>query len=87
MNVSEGDPPDGSFNYASIIGMLGYLQSNSRPDIAYAVSSAARFTNHPRRSHEDALKRIGRFLKGTLEEGQIAPSGLSLLMSLRPISS
>jgi hypothetical protein len=67
--------------------MLGYSQSNSRPDIASAVSSAARFTHHPRRSHEDALKRIGRYLKGTLEEGQIAPSGLSLLMSLRPISS
>jgi hypothetical protein len=31
---SEGDPPDGSFNYTSIIGMLCYLQSNSRPDIA-----------------------------------------------------
>jgi hypothetical protein len=31
---SEGDPPDGSFNYASIIGILCYLQSNSRPDIA-----------------------------------------------------
>jgi hypothetical protein len=51
---AEGDPPDGSFNYASVIGMLGYLQSNSRPDIAYAVSSAARFNHSPRRSHEEA---------------------------------
>jgi hypothetical protein len=68
---SDGDPPDGSFNYASIIGMLGYLQSNSRPDIAFAVSSAARFTHHPKRSHEEALKRIGRYLKGTLEEGLV----------------
>jgi hypothetical protein len=66
---SKGDPPDGSFNYASIIGMLGYLQSNIRQDIAYAVSPAARFTHHPKRSHEDALKRIGRYLKGTMEEG------------------
>jgi hypothetical protein len=68
---SEGDTPDGLFNYASIIGMLGYLQSNSRPDIAYAVSSAARFTHHPKRSHEEALKRIGRYLKGTIDEGLI----------------
>ncbi|KAG7373658.1 reverse transcriptase RNA-dependent DNA polymerase [Nitzschia inconspicua] len=67
----DGDPPDGSFNYASVIGMLGYLQSNSRPDIAFAVSSAARFTHHPRRSHELALKRIGRYLKGTIEEGLV----------------
>jgi hypothetical protein len=68
---AEGDPPDGSFNYASVIGMLGYLQSNSRPDIAYAVGSAARFTHSPRRSREDALKRIGRYLKGTINKGLV----------------
>jgi hypothetical protein len=51
--------------------MFGYLQSNSRPDIAYAVSSAARFTHHPKRSHEEALKRIGRCLKGTIDESLI----------------
>ncbi|KAG7374494.1 reverse transcriptase RNA-dependent DNA polymerase [Nitzschia inconspicua] len=71
----DGDPPDGSFNYASVIGMLGYLQANSRPDITFAVSAAARaaarFTHSPRRSHEEALKRIGRYLKGTLEEGLV----------------
>lgn len=67
----DGDPPDGKFNYASVIGMLGYLQSNSRPDITFAVSSAARFSHNPRRSHEDALKRIGRYLKGTIEEGLV----------------
>jgi hypothetical protein len=68
---AEGDPPDGSFNYASVIGMLGYLQSNSRPAITYAVSSAARFTHSPKRSHEDALKRICRYLKGTINEGLV----------------
>jgi hypothetical protein len=67
----DGDPPDGKFNYASVIGMLGYLQSNSRPDITFAVSSAARFSHNPRRSHEEALKRIGRYLKGTIEEGLV----------------
>jgi hypothetical protein len=25
----DGDPPDGKFSHASVIGMLGYLQSNS----------------------------------------------------------
>jgi hypothetical protein len=68
---AEGDPPDGKFSYPSVIGMLGYLQSNSRPDISYAVSSAARFTHNPKRPHEEALKRIGRYLKGTIEEGLV----------------
>jgi hypothetical protein len=47
---AEGDPPDGKFSYSSVIGMLGYLQSNSRPDITFAVSSAARFSHNPKRS-------------------------------------
>jgi hypothetical protein len=68
---AEGDPPDGKLSYPSVIGMSGYLQSNSRSDITYAVSSAARFTHNPRRSHEQALKRIGRYLKGTIGEGLV----------------
>jgi hypothetical protein len=65
----EGDPPNCTFNYASVIGMMGYFQSNSRPDIIFAVSQCARFTNSPRRSHEQALERIGQYLKGTMDKG------------------
>jgi hypothetical protein len=65
----EGDPPNCTFNYASVIGMKGYLQSNSRPDITFAVSQCARFTSSPRRSHEQALERIGQYLKGTMDKG------------------
>jgi hypothetical protein len=58
---AEGDPPDGKFSYPSVIGMLGYLYSNSRPVITYAVSPVARFTHFPKRSHEEVLKRIRRY--------------------------
>ena len=47
----EGDPPDCAFNYASVIGMLWYLYSHSRPDLGMAVSQAARFSFAPKRSH------------------------------------
>ena len=47
-----------TFNYASIIGMLTYLDGHTRPDIAYAVHQCARFTFAPKTSHESALKRI-----------------------------
>jgi hypothetical protein len=66
-----GDPPDCHFNYASVLGMLGYLQANSRPDITFAVSQCARFATSPRRSHELALVRIGQYLKGTTSRGLI----------------
>jgi hypothetical protein len=51
--------------------MLGYLHANSRPDITFAVAAASRFTHSPKRSHEQALERIGQYLKGTREEGLI----------------
>jgi hypothetical protein len=59
------------FSYASAVGMLMYLASNSRPDIAFAVHQCARFTHSPKASHGEAIKRICRYLKGTLTKGLI----------------
>jgi hypothetical protein len=42
-----------------------YLAANTRPDIAYAVHQAARYTHDPRASHAVAIKRILRYIKGT----------------------
>ena len=50
-----GDPPNCSFNYASVIGMIWYLYGHSRPDIGFATSQAARFTFQAKRSHELVL--------------------------------
>ncbi|MGH7974067.1 MAG: reverse transcriptase domain-containing protein, partial [bacterium] len=38
-----------AWNYASVIGMMMFLQANSRPDISYAVHQCARFSHFPRR--------------------------------------
>jgi hypothetical protein len=67
----EGDPPASTYSYPSVIGMLQYLQGHSRPDITFAVSQCARWTHNPKLSHEKALERIGRYLKGTKDMGLI----------------
>ena len=67
----DGDPPNCSFNYASVIGMMWHLYGHSRPDLGFAVSQAARFAFSPKHSHELALIRIGQYLKGTMNEGLI----------------
>jgi hypothetical protein len=47
----EGDAPSCTFNYASVIGMMGYLQSNSRPDITFAtVRSFYQFSSQKSRA-------------------------------------
>jgi hypothetical protein len=66
-----GDPPNGTFSYPSVLGMLGYLQANSRLDISFAVAQCARFAHKPMRVHEQALERIGQYLKGTMDAGMI----------------
>ena len=67
------DGPDRKqdWNYRSAIGMLNYLAASTRPDILYAVHSAARFSANPKLIHEQAVKRICRYLKGTQDKGLI----------------
>jgi len=59
------------FSYRSAIGILQYLGNNTRPDCAYAINSCARFCIEPKEPHGNAIKRIARYLKGTLDEGII----------------
>ena len=60
-----------SWNYRQAIGMLTYLQGTTRPDISMATHQAARFSIDPKLSHERAVHRIGRYLKGTNNKGFI----------------
>jgi Reverse transcriptase (RNA-dependent DNA polymerase) len=64
-------PMKEDWNYASVVGMLLYLVSNSRPDCAFAVHQCARFTHAPRQSHAIAIKRIIRYLSGTKDKGLV----------------
>ena len=58
----EGESRKEDWNYRSIIGMLNYLVNSTQPDLAYAVHQCARFSNDPKRTHEQAVKRILRYL-------------------------
>ena len=51
--------------------MLGYLQGHSCADITFAVLQVSCYIFCTKRSHELAVERIGRYLKGTIEEGLI----------------
>ena len=46
-----------------------YLSVSSRPDITYSVSTLAKFSSHPNKQHWIALKRVLRYLKGTVLHG------------------
>jgi len=64
-----GDPFNKDWSYPAVVEMLLYLSSNSRPDIQYAVHSAARFSHNPCNSQGQAVKQIVRYLLKTPTEG------------------
>jgi len=51
--------------------MMLYLSSNSRPDIAFAVHQCARCSHCTKLVHEQAVKIIARYLKGSRGKGVI----------------
>ncbi|KAM2838666.1 hypothetical protein COP1_030352 [Malus domestica] len=53
--------------YSQVIESLMYLMNSTRPDLAYAVSRLSRYTSNPAKEHWDALVRVLRYLKNTLD--------------------
>ncbi|XP_067940206.1 uncharacterized protein [Watersipora subatra] len=55
---------DTKFPYRQAIGSLIYLMTATRPDISWVVSKLSQFLERP--GHTTAVKRVFRYIKGTL---------------------
>ena len=62
-----------------MIGSLLYV-TTSRPDVMQAVGQVARFQATPKETHIIAVKRIFRYLKGTIDFGLWYPKGSELTL-------
>ncbi|XP_074356716.1 secreted RxLR effector protein 161-like [Apium graveolens] len=60
--------------FKSIVGGLRYLV-HTRPDIAYDVGIVSRYMERPTTLHQTTVKRILRYIKGTLDLGLIYSRG------------
>jgi histone deacetylase 1/2 len=61
---------DDATNYRSIVGGLQYL-THTRPDLSFAINRVCQFLHAPTEGHWSAVKRILRFIRGTLDHGLI----------------
>ncbi|KAJ9535464.1 hypothetical protein OSB04_un001410 [Centaurea solstitialis] len=69
LSSTDGDLlTDGGTQYRQLVGALQYL-TFTKPDISYAVQQICMHMHAPRTSHFNALKRILRYIKGTLDHG------------------
>ncbi|GKC32300.1 ribonuclease H-like domain-containing protein [Tanacetum coccineum] len=79
--AAAGDPVSDPTLYRRLAGALQYL-TFTRPDISYAVQQVCLFMHDPREPHFSALKRILRYVRGTLTSGlQLYSSTTSSLVA------
>lgn len=57
------------FPYREAVGSLMYLAVATRPDISFAVGSVSRYLEKPAAAHVNAVKRILKYVKGTMDMG------------------
>lgn len=57
------------FPYREAVGSLMYLTVATRPDISFAVGLACRYLNGPNENHVNLVKRIFKYIKGTISFG------------------
>ncbi|KAK9070166.1 hypothetical protein SSX86_010566 [Deinandra increscens subsp. villosa] len=68
LSTNSGTPLDDPTEYRQLVGALQYL-TLTRPDISYAVQQVCMHMHAPRSSHMNALKRILRYVRGTIAHG------------------
>ena len=64
----DGGPMADVTHYRSVVGALQYV-TLTRPDIAFAVNKACQFMQQPTTTHWLSVKRILRYLRGTMQDG------------------
>ncbi|XP_065082352.1 uncharacterized protein LOC135704777 [Ochlerotatus camptorhynchus] len=63
---NDGQLPNNQ-EYQKVVGQLLYIAVNSRPDIATAISILSRKVSYPTQRDWNELKRMVRYLKGTID--------------------
>lgn len=68
LTLTGGTPHSSLTEYRALVGALQYL-SLTRPDISFTVNRLSQFMHAPTSLHWKALKRLLRYLHGTLHHG------------------
>lgn len=62
-----GGDEESKIPYQEAVESLLYLVQGTRPDIAFAVNDVSRFNNKHGKAHWTAVKRIFRYIRGSID--------------------
>ena len=65
VSYAQVNPPKREYNYASMVGIVLYFDTNYCPNIVFDDHQCSRFTHNTRDFHEEEVLRICRYMKGT----------------------
>ncbi|XP_071678159.1 uncharacterized mitochondrial protein AtMg00810-like [Lolium perenne] len=70
-----------AFSYRSMVGGLQYL-TLTRPDLSFAVNKVCQYLSKPTDIHWEAVKRILRYVRGTVTRGLLIRRSSSTVLSV-----
>ena len=77
--LHDGSPACDATEYRQVIGLVQYL-SFTRPDVSFVVNKLSQYIHQPSTAHWAAMKRVLRYLKGTVDCGLFLRSYSSLTL-------
>lgn len=79
-SLSEKSPLVDPTPFRKLVGSLQYL-AFTRPDVSFAINKLSQYMHAPTEIHWQALKRVLRYLKGTLHHGLFLHRGSPLRLT------
>ena len=77
--LHDGSPACDATEYRQVLGLLQYL-SFTRPDVSFVVNKLSQYIHQPSTAHWAAMKRVLRYLKGTVDYSLFLRSHSSLTL-------
>jgi len=71
LQLVKADESDDALPYREAVGSLMYLMVATRPDLAFAIGKLRRFVSCYGKEHWAAIKRVLRYVKGSMDKGLV----------------
>jgi len=80
LQLVQADESDDALPYREAVGSLMYLMVGTRSDLAFAIGKLSRFVSCYGKEHWAAIKRVLRYVKGSMDKGLVFDKNSSCVL-------